>query len=171
MKLTKILTLILAVVLLSCKEDEDPKPTAAGLLGEWSATVLEYEGSTVTTVLGTRVESVFTGVGKDINLTLTFNENPNTVVSAGSYTIELTTTTAGQSETEDFVFDSFLNDGEWSLNNKTLTVTSGGETQEATIVKQTDTQLVIRIDYSDIESIPGVGSFTTEVKAVYTLAK
>jgi Lipocalin-like domain len=169
MKIAKLLFLGL-LVFVSCSEDEDPMPTAAGLIGSWSVTDLEYEGTTTTTVTGISLTADFTGVGKDFDLTVTFSENPNMVVSEGSYTVTLTTTFAGQSETEDIELDSFISDGTWSLNNKILSVTTSGVTQEATIVSQTDTTLVVKVEVEEIDEADGV-RVQTNVQGVYTLTK
>jgi hypothetical protein len=171
MKITKLFILALAVVFLACKDDEDPLPTAAGLLGDWSLTALTYEGSTTTTVAGISITSEFVGVGKDFDLTVLFEENPNTVLSVGSYTIELTTTIAGVSETENITFTDFIQDGTWTLNGKTLTVTSSGETEEATIISQTSTTMILEVKLEETETIPGVGSVAINLQGVYTLTK
>jgi hypothetical protein len=171
MKIAKLFLLGLAVILFSCGKDDDPAPTADGLIGAWSITALEYGGSTITTVSGITITSDFTGVGKDMNMTVTFNQNPNTVTSQGSYTIALTTVTLGQSLTEDVMFNGFFGDGTWVLKDKTLTVTSAGVAQEATIISQTSTKLVIAIDTEQTQDLGGAGSIVTKVKGSYTLTK
>jgi hypothetical protein len=50
MEIKKILLLCIAVVFLSCSEDEDPMPTSQGLVGEWAITGLEYKGTTTTSL-------------------------------------------------------------------------------------------------------------------------
>jgi hypothetical protein len=102
---------------------------------------------------------------------VTFNQNPNKVTSQGSYTIALTTVTLGQSLTEDVTFTDFFGDGTWALNGKTLTVTNAGVAQEATIVSQTSTKLVIAIDTEQTQDLGGAGSIVTKVKGSYTLTK
>ncbi len=171
MKIAKLVLLSIALVLFSCGKEDDPKPTADGLIGTWSITALDYEGSTTTTILGTSITSSFTGVAKDLDMTVTFNENPNTVTSQGSYTISITTTTLGQSVTEDFTFDDFFDDGTWALNGQTLTVTSSGVVQEATIISQTSTTLVLGIDSEETQDLAGVGSITTSIQGAYTLVR
>jgi len=171
MKFAKLFFLSLAVVLFSCGKDDDPKPAADGLIGAWSVTALDYEGSTTTTVMGTSITADFTGVAKNMDMTVTFKQNPNTVTSEGSYTIALTTTTLGQSVTEDYTFNDFISDGTWSLSDKTLTVTNSGAAQEATIISQTSTTLVLGIDTVQTQDLAGVGSIVTNIQGVYTLVK
>lgn len=170
MKNTKLLLLSLAVLLFSCSEEDDPKPVD-GLIGAWSVTALDYQGTTITTVMATSIISTFTGVAKNMDMTVTFNQNPNTVTSEGSYTIALTTITLGQSITEDFTFNDFIADGTWTVNDKTLTVTNAGVAQEATIVSQTSTTLVLAVETEQSQDLAGVGSVVTSIEGVYTLTK
>lgn len=170
MKNPKLLLLSLAVLLFSCSEEDDPKPVD-GLIGAWSVTALDYQGTTITTVMATSIISIFTGVAKNMDMTVTFNQNPNTVTSEGSYTIALTTITLGQSITEDFTFNDFIADGTWTVNDKTLTVTNAGVAQEATIVSQTSTTLVLAVETEQSQDLAGVGSVVTSIEGVYTLTK
>lgn len=170
MKIGKLFLIGLVVVFFSCGDEDEPQPTAAGLVGTWSMTALEYGGSSTTTVAGVSLMSAFTGVGKEIDLTITFRENPNTITSEGSYVIALTTTTAGQSFTQDFPFNNFVADGTWSLNGRVITVTSALGAEEATLVSQTSTTLVIGVETEQTQSAGGT-TIRTRVQAQYTLTK
>ncbi len=171
MKITKLLFLAISILLLSCSEDEDPLPTEEGMLGTWIITDLTYSGSTTTTVAGiSPIKADFTGFGKDMDLTTTFNADPNTVTSEGSYTIEITTTVLGMSETEEVEFEEAIMDGTWELNGKTLTVTNPGGTQEGTIVSQTSTSMKIKVSIDQTESGAGY-TVRTRVNGTYTFVK
>jgi hypothetical protein len=167
---TKLLFLSFAVVLFSCSKDDDPMPTSDGLVGTWTMTSLTYNGTTTTTASGMTINADFTGRGKDMDYITTFQVNPNTVVSEGSYTIELTTTILGQTTTDDYEFEEALSDGTWELNGKTLTITNGSDSQQGIITKQTDTTLEVKVDLNMTENGPGY-SITQEVHAVYTFSK
>ena len=99
MKITKFLLLSLTLIFLSCSEDEESIPTSEGMVGDWAITALDYKGTTTTTAQGASIKMDFTGTGKDMDLITTFNSNPNTVTSEGSYTIVLKTTYMGQTTT------------------------------------------------------------------------
>jgi hypothetical protein len=170
MKITKLLFLSIVVILFSCSEDEDPLPTSEGMVGTWSVTGITYKGTTTTSGNGMNVKADFTGTGKEMDFTTTFDSDPNTVTSEGSYVIELKTTVMGQSTTEDYTFNDIFTDGTWTLNGRTLSVASGGTTQEGTITKQTSTTLEVRINLDESESDSGF-TVTTEVQAVYTFEK
>lgn len=168
--ITKIFLLILPVVIFSCSKEDDPIPTSEGMVGEWSMTALSYKGSTTTKVSGFSAKADFTGTGKDIDFVTTFTADPNNVSSEGSYTIVLKTTIAGQSTTEEVPLDEVIMDGTWSLEGRTLTVTNGDLSQDATVTKQSDTTLQFKVDVTETEGDADI-SVTTVLHAVYTFEK
>lgn len=172
MKSTKLLLIGFAIVLFSCSKKDDPKPTFSdsALAGSWLITDLTYSGKTTTTGSGISLTANFTGVGKNMNMTTIFNSNPKTVSSQGSYTITLTTSILGQSDTEDTDFEDVVTDGTWSINGDKLKVVSTQGTDEATIVELTATSLKLKIDKTETETSQGV-SATSEVHATYTFKK
>jgi hypothetical protein len=170
MKITKLLLLSLAVIFLSCSEDEDPIPTSEGMVGDWAITALDYKGTTTTTAQGVSIKADFTGTGKDMDLITTFNSNPNTVTSEGSYTIVLKTTSMGQSTTDEYEMDETVTDGTWTLNGKTLTVTSDFGPQTATILEQTSTTLKLKAEVSENQSDQGI-TVSSKIEAIYTFTK
>ncbi len=165
MKIAKLFLLSLAVVLFSCG-NEDPKPD--GLIGSWFLTTLDYEGFTTSTAMG---NTNFKGFGKDMDMTMTFSENPNKFTSEGSYTIELTINAPGQTITEDLTYDTALSDGTWAVIGNTLTVTSAGVAQDVTIISQTSTTLELGIDSEESQDVEGLGSVSTSVQITYTLVR
>lgn len=171
MKITKLLLIGLAVIFFACSEDDDPKPTREGLLGGWTVTAVDYAGTTTTTVQGISAKSDFTGKGKDMAMSINFNDNPATFTSAGSYTVTLTSTTAGQTVTQDYPFEGFMINGTWALDGSTLTITNGtGTTQKATIVEQTSTTLKMKWDYDYTMSQQGA-TVVMKVKGTYAFTK
>jgi hypothetical protein len=170
MKITKLFLLSLAVIFLSCSEDEAPMPTKEAMVGEWSLTALEYKGSTTTTAQGTSIKADFTGTGKNMDLITVFGANPNTVTSEGTYTIVLKTTYMGQTETEEYESDETVTDGTWSLNGRTLTITNDFGTEDATVIEQSSTTLKLKAEFSESETDSGI-TVATKVEVVYTFAK
>jgi len=170
MKITKLFLLGLAVIFLSCSEDEDPKPTNEGMLGEWAATALDYKGTTTTAVQGVSTKVDFTGTGKNMDLTTTFEANPNTVTSEGSYIIVLKTTYMGQTTTDEYEVNDNIMDGIWTLNGNTLTVTSDFGSQIATILEQTSTTLKFKAEVTESESDQGI-TVVTKIEDTYTFTK
>ena len=170
MKLTKLFLLSIAVIFLSCSEDEDPLPTSQGMVGTWNIAAVDYSGVTSTTVLGATAKVNFTGTGKDMNVVSTFNENPNTVETEGSYVIELKTTAGGQTTTEDVAFEDVALDGTWTLDGRALTITGPVGPQKASVLEQTATKLKISMDLKETQSAQGI-TITTDIKTVFTFTK
>ena len=170
MKITKLLLLSLSVILFSCGDDEDFKPTSQGMVGAWQITAVDYKGTTTTTAQGMSIKADFTGTGKDMTLTTTFAASPNTVTTQGSYTIVLKTTIAGQTETEEYPVDEIFSDGTWTLDGQTLSITDINGTEKATIIEQTATSLKMKLDINESETDQGF-TVTTKVSAVYTFKK
>lgn len=170
MKITKLLLLSVAVILFSCGDDEEFKATSQAMVGSWQITAVEYNGTSTTTAQGTSIRADFSGTGKDMNLTTTFNANPNTVTSQGSYTIVLKTTMAGQTQTEEYTMDEVVTNGTWTLEGNTLTISDPDGSEKATIVEQNSTTLRLKMDVSESETDQGI-TVATKIQATYTFKK
>ena len=170
MKTLKFLLLGFALILFSCSEDEEFQATSQGMLGTWNIATIDYSGTSVTTVQGQSLKSTFKGTGKDMDLISTFSENPNTVVTEGSYIIELETTTLGQTVTNDILFENVIVDGTWTLNGNTLTIDGAAGPQTATILEQTSTKLTMKLDVKQNLSNQGA-VVSADIQVVYTFTK
>jgi hypothetical protein len=170
MKITKLLLLCVAVILFSCSDDDDPKPTTQGMIGAWSVTAVDYKGTTTTTAQGASIKADFTGTGKNMNLTVTFKETPKVVTNEGSYSIDLKTTIMGQTSTDQYDFDEVFTNGTWALDGNTLTITSSNGTEKATIVEQSSTILKLKVDTTETETDQGM-TVTTNIQINYTFKK
>lgn len=147
MKIFKTFLLVAFVSLtVSCsKDDDNPTPVNSGeIVGVWRGTTVDYSGTTQTSGQGQNFTADFVGEAYDVDYTLTFSENPNKVVSNGSYSIELTTTINGQSTTQNIEGLEFLSTGDWSIDGNTLTVTVDGETDDITIEQLTHDTMVLK---------------------------
>jgi hypothetical protein len=175
MKITNLLLLAVAVFFLSCGDDKDEDPAPTGdLAGSWNMTAIDYNGTSTVAVMGIESKSTFTGTGKEMNLTVTFTEDPNKFTSQGDYVIALKTTTQGQTINSDFPIDGFMIDGTWSLNGKTLTIEGDGRKQEATIIEQTATTLKMKWDYTQTTTNTDAGFevvTSSDVKGTYTFTR
>lgn len=169
MKTLRILLLSLAIPF-SCSEDDDPQPTSQGMVGTWAVTGVDYKGTSTTTTQGVSLKADYTGTGKDMHLTTTFTENPNTVTSEGGYIIVLTTTMLGQTSTDEYPFEDVVTDGSWTLSGQTLTITGVAGPQKATILEQTSTSLKMRMDVKESISSQGT-TVSTDIRITYTFTK
>ena len=108
------------------KSDEDVSYNASDLLGEWNLASFNYSGDVKIETNGISVTaSSFNGVGRDINTTSIFSENPNKVISEGSYSTEFSLNFNGQTNTNTQEVSSFRDESEWQLNGDILTITNG----------------------------------------------
>ncbi len=167
-----LLLIVLGLTMVSCsKKDDETNPTTGELVGVWTCTGVNYTGSTVTEYMGQNMTTAeYTGTGYDIDFTFTISENPNIATSEGSYSIELVTTTMGQSVTQNIEDLDFYFTGEWSREGNTMTVTEGGESSDATIVKLTDTEFEVNI--VSVESFESSGTTaTTTINTTITFTR
>lgn len=163
--------MIFSLALTSCSSDDGNggSNTSGDIVGVWIGQDVDYTGSSTTEFQGQSIVADFVGEAYDVDYTLTFSEDPNEVVADGSYSIELTTTVAGQTQVDTVEDLEFLNDGTWSRSGDELTVVSNGETSVLTIVELTDTML--RLATSETEEVTEQGvSITTvvDVEVIYT---
>ncbi len=114
----------LAIFTSSCSKDEENNnngnnnqntPSATleeALPGTWEVTKIEQKNG-VSDFGG--MQMTFSGVGKDINVSFTFNTD-GTFETAGSYTMDLTMSFMGQTipQSQPVAFD---NDGQWSITS------------------------------------------------------
>lgn len=170
----KLSLLFIVFALTSCSSDDIDSSGNGNIygdiLGTWIGVDVNYSGSTVTEIIGEpSLTADFVGEAYDVDYTLTFSENPNELVSEGSYSIELTTTTLGQSQTDNVEDLEFLNDGAWDRAGDQLTIVSNGETSVGTILELTDTSLILEIDeVQDISQQGFVINTTLNVIATFT---
>jgi hypothetical protein len=167
-KLKLLFVVTLALTIASCSNnDDDSSNTSGDILGTWVGVDVDYSGNSVTEFAGEEIVSDFVGEAFDVDYTLVFTENPNELVTDGSYSIELTTTTAGQTQVETVENLEFLNDGTWSKSGNELTITSNGQTTVATILELTDNSLTLKSVTEQGFSQQGITIITT-VNAIAT---
>ncbi|ARV11449.1 hypothetical protein BTO09_03440 [Gilvibacter sp. SZ-19] len=171
MKHLKLLALLLLVpVYIACSSDDDNNTTQeeveASLVGTWTAETIDFDSTITTTVEGLPVTATQEGEGFDIDATITFSEDPNTVNSDGQFSMTVTTTFLGVSETETLENLDLIGDGMWTLSDNTLVITGTADDQDATITVEllTADSLRLRIEQTEMLDTP-VG--TGEVDAVF----
>jgi len=187
----KFLTvLFVAVLFINCSSDDsndnDDNTTTTGdvsaeLIGTWIMQSFEYQGETSTDIQGIPLEVDFDGEAFNIDASLVFTDSPNEFTSSGSYDIELSSTIAGETQTQTESIEDFESQGTWSRDDNTLTfdgslidagtgaVVVGGmdfDMSEATILELTDTTLRLGQDMSEEFTQDGQTvsfSFTSEI--------
>jgi len=170
--LSGLTMLFLAIFLVACSNNDDEIITSGEILGEWTMVSFEYNGSSSFEVSGVNISSEFTGKAKNIDFTMTFIEEPNKALGAGSYDLEVTVSAIGVSDTETTSINDINTSAEWSRDGDILTFngalysgamdmvnTDAG--QEYTIEELTDTSLRIHSSVEEITDDFGVETTIT----------
>lgn len=155
--------LITALLVISCTEDEEleritDKVTANDISHTWNVTDFYTNNGKIKTMYqGINVNANFTSQGKDFDTQISFNQNPNTVISEGNFT-NVYTVNVGISFSEERV-ESFDFAGQWSITDNVISITSGNVTSDYEIVEFTSSILKLKFtvdEYLEItEEIEG----------------
>jgi hypothetical protein len=169
----KILPLLaITIFAFSCsKDDETPSFDETLLPGTWEILDLDYAGTTTTTAMGVSVDATFEGTMVESTMEVIFTGDPNEFESSGSCTIDLKTTTMGQTVTTPSIIPYFMLDGNWTIEGDKLKVSdSGSAVEEATILQLDATTLVLQIDTNTPIEVNGISS-VTDLHAKYKLGR
>ena len=161
MKKINLLFLVLLVIISSCSKDDGPSEITGDILGQWNLTAYDYDGKSVTTAAGVSITSEFIGEGLNFDATVTFSDNPNTIVSQGDYTLRLTTTVMGETNVVEHTFSDFIGNGNWEQSGNKLSVSSGDLEYDYTIKRLTDNELILSLETVEDLSEQGFTIITT----------
>jgi len=127
------------------------------IVGHWNGTAIDINGTTQVALPGFPISVPVTiiGEGYNLNFTYTLAENPDEATSEGSYSMEITATTVGQSFTENQENIEFDFSGPWSQDNDLLTMTVNGQEVIATILELTATTLIIEFSTEQMVTYDG----------------
>lgn len=123
---------LLFVALFSCSKDGDSAKPSKTIAGKWRMTSFTYTGTSTATVDGQSFTTPFSGVGKDIDVSMTFAEDPNTFTIKGGYTIAITMDAGGQQVTQDVPINGFAGSGTWKKDGNQVIVTNEATGKDAT---------------------------------------
>ena len=127
-KVILFLCLSSTVFFTSCSKDDDSNTLEADqslIPGTWNVTSIKVTNGHSTTSVGdqTIVSADYTTEGKDFDMQIVFKNDtePNTYTSSGGYTAVITTTTLGQTTTQEETTQGFIgegeSEGEWSFES------------------------------------------------------
>ncbi|UKM64101.1 lipocalin family protein [Flavobacteriaceae bacterium GSB9] len=162
-KLPLLFTLLIAIMT-SCSSDDSTSEITADIVGTWEMTDYDYTGTTKTTFEGQTYSADYVGEAFNIDYRMTFNENPNTIETEGSFSLELTTTAFGETSTQVVNTDDVetINAGTWEIQNGNLvTQADGGIEATYKIEELTETSLVLSLNQEVDISQSGVTAKTT----------
>ncbi|MFI1773524.1 lipocalin family protein [Thalassobellus citreus] len=170
MKKITILFIAVSISLFSCSSEDSSPVTSGNILGTWTGNSIDYSGTTITNFQGQTIETDYVGESYDMDYTLTFNEDPNVLISEGNYSLKLTSTILGQTTVQNVENIEFLEAGTWSLKGDVLTTSAGGKSYEYSIIELTESTLKISVSTEEDLSQQGA-TITATVDAVMTFVK
>lgn len=174
MKKYFFLTLLTTFTLLftSCSKDDDGVSASdADIIGVWNLTAFEVTDGSIEIVAEEQsVVSELEILGKDFDATVTFGEDPKIVTSEGTFNATVTTTTMGQTETEETEGEDFFENKPWSIEGSILTIGSGAEAQGFTITNLTDSRMDLRYVLDETAEVLGF-TYATNLTYTITLSK
>ena len=149
-----LLVLVISFISCSSTEDSPSEPVnveAQMLVGTWKASEITQEGTASTP--GVPVDGTITAFGKNIDATIVFTENPANFTASGGYTNVISVSIVGQAYTDeiDISISDFLNQGTWTVDKGTITLTQGGQ-QQAVIVTQINSN-TLKLEFDVIEPV------------------
>lgn len=162
MKLVRLLSLFFIIIFTSCSSDDSLVVATENLPGSWNLQQFDTELTTTFNVLGLPVSSRSNAIAEDIDVQITFSENPNTVVTNGSYTLVITTTVLDESQTEEITTTDQILAGTWTVNGNEVTISSTVPDTEPDfqnityrIIELTENRLQMRANFETTQTIEG----------------
>jgi hypothetical protein len=154
----KICVLIVGVffIFTACSSDDDNNQVdlSVDITGQWELTEMESEGESTVTYEGQIITVNLSGFGKDFDAQIQFTENPNEVIPTGTFTLVLTATFLGFSETDEYPVDlsSELQTGTWSIVGNQLIITDPvtAESQSAQFLVLQQNKMVLLVEMTTI---------------------
>ena len=132
--------LFLVTILISCSSNETTNNFVLenDLLGEWNINSMHTDQGTATIYAnGVALYGTFSANGSSINMTTSFNENPNTVSSQGSLTANANVSFLGENYNDEIDLSTaagFIPSGTWSLADNVLTFSSQNQNMLTDII-------------------------------------
>ena len=174
MKLSKLFLFIaLIAATVSCKSDDDSNMQInAELAGTWSATGIDFTGTTATEFMGVTLNVAAVGTGTNINYSITLSEDPNIVLATGMFDLELTLTAPGvPPQTQTLTDQMPVGGGTWEQNGNTVSFTENGETTVVNIDVLTATDLQLSFSETETTTQPNGAIVTESTNLVMTFTR
>lgn len=164
MKKISLLLVVFSLICTSCNiesVDYDGVSGDVSIVGEWKMVNYTYTGETTTSGQGQTLSTSFIGEAFDMNNTITFSQNPNTITSNGAFSIKLTSTTLGQTSTQNITGIPAINDGTWEQEGDELFTFSNGQEGVMKIEELTENRLVLTVNHEEDLSQSGFTIIST----------
>jgi len=173
-KIPILLFLAISTLFVSCEKEGGDEPNVAvsqeDLQGTWNVTgYLVEDGQTTTVVQGQSITQDYTAYGKDYDMTLTFNDDPKTVVSNGSYTIVITSTILGQSYTQEAPAFSAFEAAEWKIDGSDIVLISEEIETSVQVSELSSTKVVMVMDIDETIVVDEATNSTVQTSGKLTI--
>ncbi len=126
------------------------------IIGTWELTdYSSVNARNITEFSGESLTTTFQYDSSDLDYFITFNDD-NTLIANGSYNLEVTTTTFGQSFSQDFPIESNNDSANWTLTSSNTLILSalGSDIDgEYDIIEISDSLLRLSLNFSDLNSL------------------
>lgn len=161
--------MFLIMLFISCSKEKETqkKLTDNELVGTWKVVSVASENGKISGTLKNivPVSSNFSATGKDYAMTITFSDNPKKISSSGSFTLVSQFKILTQTQNfEQKVSNIPATNGNWKVENNTLTTVENGVTTSIKIVSYNSSEIIFK--YSINENIGAMSNFNLEnVKA------
>ncbi|WP_378185562.1 hypothetical protein ACE939_10660 [Aquimarina sp. W85] len=176
-KSTYLLVLLAALTFITCSKDDGNSQSESStslITGDWDLTNFEIpKGKSTLEAAGESVITDFTATGKNFSSIISFSENPNTLVSDGSFDTALEISSNGiPAITQEVSGEDYFLTGSWKLEGDKLTITNEAldQTDIATILTLNETSLKFEVSILRTFFIQDI-EIKTEGKAIYTLER
>lgn len=181
MKTIKYFLAIFAfATLVSCSvEDDNPSVDQSLLVGEWNLEEYNYSGTTKLTQGSNSYSTSYIGEALNLDARVILNSD-NTYITAGTYTIKLSSTGNGQTDVQEVPMGNIASSGTYRVEgNKFITDNQPTQPQEemgimaineATIVELTSSRMVLSIDDTVLTEMEGI-AIEVKVKAIQVYSR
>ncbi len=167
---------LLFIAVTSCSEDDAPSKNNSMIVGDWKLEEFNYQGETSGTYQGMDLSSSYEGIGKNINATLSFNED-NTFDFQGDYEVDL----SYEGMTQNYPMENVSSSGNWSVDGDYIITSSAiGQVQTQAVVgpqegrmrisELTENRMVLIIDQESTMSQSGM-DFMIRMGGKYVLSR
>lgn len=138
--------------------DESNDSESNPLVGNWilkSATIDNGSGSTVYNNNTYSLE--YTATSTNENVQVTFTDNPNKVVSSGSYEMVINFSFLGKDYSENITSETPFTSGDWEVSDNKLTL-AANDTVDGNyeVIEQSETKLVLKAEVDRVVQAGGV---------------
>ena len=118
------------------------------------------DGSIVFVYNGQTTNATYNAFAKDIDMTITFNDNPKISTAEGKYTLVATVNFGGQTETEEELVEAISDPSEnpnWVLNGNNITLSNESTLPQNLIVDSYDgKKLKLKAQVNETETENGL---------------